>query len=482
MAAAVFAGALLLMTPAWLVGHPDIFPDTSSYELIGQWLFEKAGFGVHSGFGYLRHRADLALFFSMAGARSWTYGLLMFVLAIWGSGWALIVVQALIGSALLAVAVRATAGHFSFRAFGGLLLLLTAGSSLPFFVSFLMPDVFAGYAALAAVVLVFFFDRLRGFERVALGLLLAASLSFHATNPLLALVIGGCGLLATRLRGVSWRPAAAGLSVLLGALMFSLATSAVYPPAVKALAHRGLHRPPFLTARLLADGPGRAYLRQACAVGQPYVICRYKDRPLTDANDILWHPGNKGVYEVSDLNTRLAILAEQPRFVRGVMAFDPLGAVSGLIGNSGLELVLVTVVDTLGYSGRLLSQAPAFDPPIHGASFCVRRPNYCHATPFQTGWDDLIIVGVMASVGYLLLRLGRTFGRRRLAAMLPMSAPMSAAVVSVLVAVLANGIICGALSGVYPRYQMRLIWILPLFAAVAWLEARRARRAAQTAG
>ena len=50
-----------------------------------------------------------------------------------------------------------------------------------------------------------------------------------------------------------------------------------------------LHRPPFLMARVLADGPGREYLHKVCkGPDNPYVICRAINAPLTRSDDILW--------------------------------------------------------------------------------------------------------------------------------------------------------------------------------------------------
>ncbi|HWE98673.1 MAG TPA: hypothetical protein VG248_02650 [Caulobacteraceae bacterium] len=475
--AAVLAGAVLLATPALLAGHPSVFPDTSAYELVGQWLAERAGLAIHGGYGYLKHRADLGLFFTIAGARSPFYGLLLFGLAIWGSAWTVVALQALAGGALVWVTMKAMLGEARTPAFLGVVCVLTAASTLPFFVSFVMPDVFAGYAVLSALLLCFYPDRLSSHERVALVVLLAASLSFHATNPPMAALIVILGAAAAGLRLVPTRPAVAGLGLATAALLAALAAGALYAPTVSALAHRQLARPPFLTARLLADGPGRTYLRRACAADpQSWALCPFKDRPLTDANDILWHEGPTGVFEVGDLATRLAMIRQEPAFVRAVLRSDPIGVIVRLVGNSAYELTQVTVVDTLGYADTsLVSKGPRFSPPSPSATFCVRQPRYCHATRFQTGWDAAITAGVLIALGYLALRLVATGWRRLRARIAPLSPRSAAAAAAMLVVVAANGILCGAVSGVYPRYEMRMIWLIPLMAALSWLGERRGR-------
>jgi hypothetical protein len=62
----------------------------------------------------------------------------------------------------------------------------------------------------------------------------------------------------------------------------------------------------------------------------------------------------------------------------------------------------------------------------------------------------------------------------------PLSPRLAVAVAAVLVLLIANALLCGALSGVYPRYQTRIEWLAPLFAVLAWLEnARRPVRLRQ---
>lgn len=474
--AAILIGAALLALPAILAGRPSVFPDTSAYELVGQWLAEKAGLTLHGGYGWLRHRADLGLFFTVAGARSPYYGLLLFGLAIWGSAWSVVALQGLIGSALIWFAVRTVVATPRPGVHLGLICALTAASTLPFFVSFVMPDVFAGYGVLAAMLLCFFPDRLSRAGRAGLFVLLAACLSFHATNPPITALVLICGAAAAGLGLIPGRAAIAGIGLSALALVAAIGAGAIYAPVVGAISHRELVHPPFLTARLLADGPGRRYLRRACAADpRAWALCPFADRPLTDANDILWHEGDLGVFEVSDLPTRLAIIRQEPSFVRAVLESDPLGVIVRLVGNSAFELTQVTVVDTLGYSDRsLVSKGPRFAPPLPQATFCVRRPRYCHATRFQDGWDGLIEAGVVASLAYLALRLAATIGIAHGSLIAPLSPRLAAASGAVLLALAANGVLCGALSGVYPRYEMRMIWLLPLMAALAWLEAARA--------
>lgn len=469
---AVILGALALMAPCFIAGHPDVFPDTSAYHLIGQWFAEQAGLRLDHGFGVVRHH-DLAYFFTMAGARSPYYGELFFLVTAWGSAWAMAALQALAASALVVLALRVTQRIFRPGQFALTIGILTLASTLPFFVSFMMPDVFLGLAALAAVLLLAYSDRLRRRERWALGLFLAAALTFHATNPPAIMALAAVGATALVLKALPGPPARAGLAMIVAALGVSAAAAAVYPISVRALAHHELTRPPFLTARVLADGPGRAFLRGACANDSPYVLCRFKDLPLTDANDILWSVSRrKGVFEPADYATRLALVREEPRFVRDAFLAHPVATTLDLLGDGVRELSVVTVVDTLGYSDRtLVAHGPRFAPPFGPVRFCVRRPSYCYPTALQIGWDTVLNVSMALSSAYLLVRLLLSSMTVRVAFhRAPLSSRLAVAVVGVLVLLVANALLCGALSGVYPRYQTRIEWLAPLFAVLAWLE------------
>lgn len=479
-ALSIFLGAAALMAVSFMVGHPDVFPDTSAYALVGQWFLEQAGLTFDDGFAVMRHREDLSLFFTMAGARSPTYGLLLFVTTIQGSVWAIVALQALAASALIALSLRVVLGVFRLWAFALAIAGLTLATSLPFFVAFVMPDVWLGLGALSALLLVIWFDRLSVLERWALGLCLFATLTFHATNPpdvlVLALVAAG-GLVV---RAAPPRPGLMGMAIVGLGLAGALVAAAAYPWSVQALAHDELTRPPFLTARVLADGPGRVFLRRACAQRSPYVMCRFVDRPLTDANDILWATNARlGVFEPADLTTRLALVHEERRFVTDVLAAYPLQSVRRLAQDSLRELTYVSVVDTLGYADHtLVARSPRF-APLFGArlGFCVRRPFYCHSTPVQLISEDVLRFTLAGSVLYLVLRLAaaaagvRLWGHRA-----PLSPRLALAILAVLALLAANAVLCGSLSGVYPRYQMRITWLAPFMALLAWMESAGAMR------
>jgi hypothetical protein len=478
---AIALGAASLLIPAVLAGHPNIFPDTSAYELMGQWFLEQAGFPTQGGYGYLHHRDDLSMFFTIAGARSPYYGVLLYLITDRGSAWAMAAVQALVASALAALMLRVTLGQFRLLAFAATMAVLTLASTLPYFASFIMPDLFLGLGALAAILLLFHFDHVSRLEQWAVGTVLFLALLAHATNPPVIFVLVCVAAAAIWARLLPGRPARGGLILVTIMVGLGVVGGFLYPVAVRALSHHELSRPPFMSARLLADGPGRDYLKIACAKASPdtpapapFTLCRFRDHKMEDANTILWAVDKtRGVFEPSDYASRLAITHEEPRFVAAVIAAEPLRTAWLLARDSYFELVDVSVLDTLGYSDHgLIARGPGVDVHIPGIQICVRKPNYCYSTAFQRGTENVLRWSLILAALYLTGRLACGLAPvRALLRLSPLPPRLTAVVGAIFVLLIANAAICGALSGVYARYQMRIAWLLPLMAVLAWLEA-----------
>jgi hypothetical protein len=476
---AVALGAASLLLPAVIVGHPNVFPDTSAYELMGQWYLEQVGFPTQGAYGYLHHRTDLSMFFTVAGARSPYYGVLLYLITDRGSAWAMAGVQALVASALLALMVRVTLGGFRLIAFAAVMAVLALASTLPYFVSFMMPDIFLGLGALAAILLLFHFDQLSALERWVLGALLLLTLLAHATNPPVIFVLALAAGAAIWTKFLPARSARGGLVLVTLAIAAGVVGGFVYPVSVRALSHYELSRPPFMSARLLADGPGRDYLHAHCGkdssvTRQPFTLCRFRDQKMVDANTILWAADKtRGVFEPSDYASRLALTHEEPRFVAAVIAAEPLRTAWLLATDSYYELVDVSVLDTLGYSDHgLIARGPRVSVSIPGVQTCVRKPNYCTSTAFQRESQEVLRWTLIGAAAYLAARLACGLSRVRAVLLLsPLPPRLLAVVCAVTLLLIANAVICGALSGVYARYEMRIAWLLPLMAILAWLQA-----------
>jgi hypothetical protein len=474
----VLIGAVCLMAPALVVGHPTYYPDTKAYFQIGQ----EVGRALHFETPALRpppwepgtgpaHPRDPNLGFTLAGARSVYYGVCLFATAALGSTWLTILCQSLAGSALVLTTEKVLVGRYGPRHFLPVILILTAGSSLGFVCVLLLPDLFTGLAGLALILLTFAFDRLSKVERLLLFVLAAASLSLHGSNPPLGLGLCLFAVAVGRLAPGLASATIAGAGTALAAVAVGGMALALYPPAAGALLRHEISRPPFLAARLLADGPGRDYLRRVCAVGRPYALCRFAALPLTRSEDILWSldPG-RGVFEPSDYATRLALTREEPAFAFAVVAASPGEVLETSVANGARQFVELTLGDTLGFPQLPLDCLSLSRPWFNNYACLAPSPARLSSTLVFLA-EKVIRLTTWASFAYLALRLLMTLWAPRLTRSLtPLSPRLASCTLSILGLVIANAALCGALNGVFGRYQMRLVWLLPLMAMIAWME------------
>ena len=118
----------MLLWPAILNGYPLLFGDTGVY----------LGDGIH---------------LHMSWARPLFYGLFMLPLHLKFTTWPVIVVQALVAAIVLLAVLRSFLPGLTALALVAVTLVLAVGTSLPWFVSQLMPDLFAGLLVLALALL-----------------------------------------------------------------------------------------------------------------------------------------------------------------------------------------------------------------------------------------------------------------------------------------------------------------------------------------
>src|SRR5579862_1800179 len=112
-------------------------------------------------------------------------------------------------------------------------------------------------------------------------------------------------------------------------MVAALTASLGYKEAVKLKTGDELRRPPFLAFRVVADGPGREFLRARCGEpGVDYVLCQFKNLPMDDSQDMLWSDDRKkGIFNVTTYENRLRMEREENRFVLAAVAYDPVDQV-----------------------------------------------------------------------------------------------------------------------------------------------------------
>lgn len=435
-ARAIVLGAVILMWPAFWNGYPILYSDTNAFMVQGILNF----FVWDKPFIY---GPWMSLF-------HWQYSL-----------WPVLFAQALMVSSILwltmlSVNVCALSFLRSERSQHGqsdqtqlkqvdirfvvVCLLLAAVTAAPWFISLLMPDIFAPITVLCIYILTVRpdLDWKTRFWVLLVGTFAIASHLSHLVIAAAVLPVVAC-IKFGRLK-VAVLPLVLALGTLVATNLYGFQKLAISPFGSV-----------FLLARLEADGHIKPILDQAC-VSQPLYLCGWKDRLAPDSDDFLWdgkgpvwiHPGGP-----------IGLAPEASELVRSAVIANPLGVVQSLVKNTWTELWMIGLGDTLhpdhldlSVRARLETYFPQAELNRYWQSRQVKGTLTQSAGLFNTlGWVSLLaglVACVYAGIGALMR------GERTISLLIGM----------VFVALLANAFATGALSKPHYRYQTRIAWLV----------------------
>lgn len=398
---------------------------------------------------------------TVLAGRSVYYGLLLYAGYAAGGFWFTVVVQALVMAAVVALALRGY-GSLSPGTYALTMVMLSL-TPAALYVSYLMPDIFGGFAMLACGMLMYAPQPPRTGERLFWFATLVYSLLAHTTNVLLCAAMGLMALVAYR--WLSPRPARSGMFLVLLAVLLALAGEAAFSAGVRHFLGEAPLRPPFVMARVIEDGPGERYLRTHCDRSD-LTVCRFADRLPLSADEFLWSEDpRRGVFAVTDPATRRALSAEQTRFVLAAVASDPVGQLRASALNFYNQLLGVRASEFTIWSGDRAAYASKLPPATWEAMQRSRAYRGEVAVDMLTA---LASITSLAGAAYLLVAIaGRALGRVRPFGAMPLA-------LGLLFGVLANAAINGCLSVPHNRYQARVVWLLPFVALLVDFELRRA--------
>lgn len=423
-AAAILAGAALLLWPAALNRYPLVFSDTGAFlaQTVTGWpVWDKPL--VYGPLLHLFH-GRVTLWLPMAA-------------------------QGLALSWLLWLTQRALCGATPAR---HLLLCagLAAATAAPWFAATLMPDWLAAALVLALFLLGFCESALAGRERAALALLALLACAAHLSHlPVAAALV----LLVLALRR-HWRPALRCALPLAGAVALLLATNL--------WAHGRLAVSPygavFALARLVADGPAARTIAARCPEAG-WHLCRWAGRLPADSDDFLW-TGTGPVWaprtDGAQPGGPISLAPEARAIVAATLRREPLAVLRAAADNTWRQLLMVRVGDTLGpenLEASVARQLALGFPPAEQARFAAslqaRGLLRQAAAPFLALHPVVLLLGAAGT----LLAWARVRDPRQLGLVL-----------CVLVGIAANAVATGALSKPHHRYQARIVWLLPLAA------------------
>lgn len=433
-AAAILAAALLLCWPAFLNGFPLVFSDTGTY--LGQAKLFYLGWDRPPFYSIFLRIADGGI-----------------------SLWAPILAQAVIVAHLLFLTLRSLGrrGPWPFLAISALLAALT---NLPWIAAELIADVFTGVVVLALWLLGF--GTIGRWERIYLVILATGAISVHVSHVPFAL---GLVLVAGALAwyGKSGRAGLRAALSTMGRMALAPALAAAAIVLVNLIGHGSASLSPFGSvihaARLIGDGPGEAYLREACPTRR-FAICAHLDNLGAGGSEFIW----RKLPQMPDLGGPKEWAPEARAIVNGTIKHDPQGVLLAALDNTARQFTSVWI----GHGLNAWPGEPGPGPMI--ARFFPWELGDYQESAQSAGTlkrlaDEVApLLDTVAWIGLAGLVVAAVVRRRHRAGF--------ALCVLLVAAALGNAFITGALSGVESRYQARIAWLF-VFAFVAMLAAAR---------
>ncbi len=440
--AAVCAGALLLAWPALYNRFPLFYPDSMTY--LGDARAVARALFLRQLSEYYGMRSQI---YSL-GILPWHWNV---------TPWPVVAFQSLLTAYILWLVVRSLVPRHTATRYLILLALLSLFTSLSWYSSLIMPDILGPVLYLCIYLLVFARDSLTDADHVAVFLVAWWGVASHATHLMLAagLCILLVLLLALRRPFMQARWKAVGevalMVVLAAAAQLALNDYLYGKPSLNG------DRPPFLMARIIADGPGRWYLEQHCPEVK-FAICDHVHDLPSDPDVFLW--GANGIWQNTDDESAQRLSQEEMPFViatlrayprqqltKSVMAFWHQLAVFGLYDLDASDVV-----------------SDEYDSVFPG-----RRPHYMQSRQAQNtlplefftsvgNWTAIFSLVVICVFAPLLWR--------------KRSARLVGLTIVIVSTVVANALVTGPLSMVEDRFQSRVIWLVSFLAGLfvmVWL-------------
>jgi len=412
-----------LLAPAIWNGYPLLQWDTGGY--LARW-YE----------GYL------------VPSRSTVFGLYLHVGE--GSGfWFNLILQALATLWILWLTLRALGLAQPFR-LAAISLLLILTTALPWLVSMLLTDIFAGLSVLALFLLVLQGDKLLPTEKGGLFVFTAFAAASHSAT--LGVLAGLCGL---ALLAWPWlRPRVALPALALGAS--ALMTGAAMLLAANYALSGQLSWTPggygVAFGRMMQDGIVARYLRDHCGQEQ-LKLCPYRDELPATADEFLWgHSMFNALGRFEGMEGEMGYIV-----IQSLKAY-PLWQAEAALAATGQQLVDVATGE--GTNGWIPHTYGIIERYIPAELKAMRAAHQQHWDIDFPAINRLHVPVALASMLAMLALLAHALSRRRLDDLTMLAA-------TVTFALLGNALICAVISGPHDRYGARMVWIATFTALIA---------------
>jgi len=455
MRSAIFA--LLLLWPLLIFGKPAYMVDSAAYQNGGEQAVTFVAKKLHlqsllpekpaaqPGKKGGNHEGGKKDDEETKVARSILYSVLGYMLSGPGLTMAyLAVFHALCVSATFTALFEAVAGP-SARGFAVMVGVTTFATGLAPMVNFIIPDCYAAIMLGSMMILPFYWHRFSWPMRLLLLGLATFSVAVHASHPPVAM---GTALVATLwvflLRDkerqnpfvasvILWVPPIAGLALVVLTGLVGFGQASVAPK----------HHPLAL-ARGIDNGPARWYLQEECHDRTRYAICEIYGTEIPETvQQLLWSKNNLIRRATPEQLDRVRA-EEQTILIRAALRYPVQQA----------RLILQDVPQQF-FTFRTNHFQYGSWIGRNDQNVIILKNMGAGETPELLNWLNMLAnIVIVAATGLLAWWWrGMTVAQR-------------AVLLTLATGLLANAAVCAIFSGVAPRYQARLIWLVP-FVAIA---------------
>ncbi|MFG6525817.1 hypothetical protein [Sulfitobacter sp. M23508] len=343
-------------------------------------------------------------------------------------------------------------------------LLAGAVTALPFYIAYVMPDIFTSVMLILIAAVVAAGRYMNLIEWLGALALATFAVVLHPSHLGIAVLMVPFVVLAALLRLGHGRWLAAGFVA--GLVVLAIAERKAFEFAAETVTKKEVLYTPHITARLIVDGPGLAYLNDKCprddlATCALHEALSWSDDPyrLTATHIIFERSENLGSFRLMPIEDQRAVAAEQRAFFLQVLVARPFGTIYALGKNAFTQLGMNSIEMTIPNeavirNAKSLSGLPEAQLAVLDKIVLTRDQPWLG--PVNSIHTTIYLISAIIVIG-LLLWPGRV------------APPLKLFALFILIGIAVNALVCGGVSQPADRYGARVMWLLPFTAAFLFL-------------
>ena len=343
-------------------------------------------------------------------------------------------------------------------------LLVAASTSLPFYIAYMMPDIFAPVMLIMIAALTAFGRTMRIWELLLMsGLALVCTLLHPSHLAIAGLMIPFVILAAlfSRMRG-RWRATV----LMIAVLALSVAERKAFQITVETKTNKEVVYTPHITARLIVDGPGLDYLNEICPNTEVptcalHEALSWSDDPyrMTASHIIFERSQRLGSFRLLSAEEQKQIALTQRDFAKDVFLSRPVATSLALANNAYRQVLRDSIYMTIP-TDAALDSARDLARLEESQHYLIQAGQLSRDRAWIDPVDTLhsvIYAASFAFIVFMLLRPGSVAPNIKLF------------VLFILIGIAVNALVCGGVSQPADRYGARVMWLLPFSAAFLFL-------------